>query len=71
MPSTAMRNLVAALYDAKAVTENDIRPDALESLGLMRTDTPGRRLLQAIQEYTDDQVAARCKRGPEGCRKPK
>jgi len=73
------RNVVVAMYDAKAVTDMDFLlaagdwDNAAHAAGVQRptnTDTPGRRLIEAIRVYADDVVAARCKQGPEGCRKP-
>jgi len=61
---TAGRNLMAALEDAGIFPDRDLAEE--ETV----TTTPIVRLLKAIREWADDQVAARCKQGPEGCRKP-
>lgn len=59
---SAWRALVAALLDAKAVTDDDCNAPTTDD------STPGRRLFQAIREWADDVVAYRCKAGREGCR---
>jgi hypothetical protein len=67
---TARRNLVAALLDAKAVTEEDLDSSAASWGGREMTKTPGTRLLKAIEVFAADWVEASCKEAASGgCRK--